>query len=261
MDGLNDYGTLESTYAVPPIIDAIQEFKVVSHTDSAEFGSVLGGVVNVTTKTGSNALHASAWEYLRNNVFDARSYFLPTTQAKPPYHQNQFGASVGGPVVIPKLYNGRTRPSFSAPIRVSGIHNRKTTTCWFRPPHNSPETKVAPPPSTIRSPRVLTRTSPAAIFAIPFPAIRFRLSLIDPRMVAYAKFMFPTAGTYIPSSNSQRGRYRLRLIQNQNEFNVRGDQNFGAKNSAWFRYSFINSRATTSGGLPGLPQADANQCS
>ena len=107
IDGLNDYGTLESTYAVPPIIDAIQEFKVVSHTDNAEFGSVLGGVVNVTTKTGTNTLHASAWEYLRNNVFDGRSYFLPTSQAKPPYHQNQFGASVGGPVVIPKLYNGR----------------------------------------------------------------------------------------------------------------------------------------------------------
>ena len=146
MDGLNDYGTLESTYAVPPIIDAIQEFKVVSHTDSAEFGSVLGGVVNVTTKTGTNALHASAWEYLRNNVFDARSYFLPTTQAKPPYHQNQFGASAGGPVVIPKLYNGRTRPSFSAPIRVSGIRNRKTTTCWCRPPRSWPATKAAPPP-------------------------------------------------------------------------------------------------------------------
>ncbi len=85
IDGLNDYGTLESTYAVPPIIDAIQEFKVVSHTDNAEFGSVLGGVVNVTTKTGTNTLHASAWEYLRNNVFDGRSYFLPTSQAKPPY--------------------------------------------------------------------------------------------------------------------------------------------------------------------------------
>ncbi len=78
MDGLYDYGAIESTYAIAPIIDAIQEFKVVSHTDDAEFGSVLGGVVNVVTKTGTNNLHGSGWEYLRNTVFDARSYFLPT---------------------------------------------------------------------------------------------------------------------------------------------------------------------------------------
>ena len=78
MDGLYDYGAIESTYAIAPIIDAIQEFKVVSHTDDAEFGSVLGGVVNVVTKTGTNNLHGSAWEYLRNTVFDARNYFLPT---------------------------------------------------------------------------------------------------------------------------------------------------------------------------------------
>ncbi len=57
---------------------------------------------------------------------------------------------------------------------------------------------------------------------------------------------FPTAGTYIPSSNSNAVD-TTPLIQNQNEFTVRGDQNFGAKNSAWFRYSFINSRVTTSG--------------
>src|SRR5579862_3987343 len=112
MDGLNDYGTIESTYAVPPIIDAIQEFKVVSHTDSAEFGSVLGGVVNVVTKSGTNDFHGGAWEYVRNTVFDARNYFLQSDLPKPAYHENQFGASVGGPVWIPKLYNGRNKTFF-----------------------------------------------------------------------------------------------------------------------------------------------------
>jgi hypothetical protein len=68
MDGLYDYGAIESTYAIAPIIDAIQEFKVVSHTDDAEFGSVLGGVVNAVTKSGTNSLHGSAWEYIRNTV-------------------------------------------------------------------------------------------------------------------------------------------------------------------------------------------------
>ena len=109
MDGLNNYGTIESTYAVAPIIDSIQEMKVVSHTDDAEFGGVLGGVVNVVTKSGTNEIHGAAWEYVRNTVFDARGTFLPTTSPKPFYHQNQFGASAGGPFVIPKLYNGKNK--------------------------------------------------------------------------------------------------------------------------------------------------------
>src|SRR6201987_2910949 len=71
-DGLSNFGAFHSVYAVPPIIDEIQEFKVVSHTDSAEYGSVIGGVVNVVTKSGTNQLHGSAFEYLRNAALDAR---------------------------------------------------------------------------------------------------------------------------------------------------------------------------------------------
>src|SRR5579863_5485178 len=112
MDGLFNYGTIESTYAIAPIIDAIQEFKVVSHTDDAEYGGVLGGVVNVVTKSGTNDLHGAAWEYVRNTVFDARNYFLPTTSPKAAFHQNQFGGDLGGPVVIPKLYNGKNKTFF-----------------------------------------------------------------------------------------------------------------------------------------------------
>ena len=111
-DGLPNYAAINSTYAVAPIIDAIQEFKVVSHTDDAEFGSVMGGVVNVVTKSGTNELHGAAWDYLRNTAFDARNYFLPTSQSKPFFHQNQFGGAVGGPVVIPKLYNGKDKTFF-----------------------------------------------------------------------------------------------------------------------------------------------------
>src|ERR1700736_4813793 len=111
-DGLNNYGSILSTYAVPPIIDAIQEVKVVSHTDSAEYGSVLGGVVNVVSKSGTNAFHGSAWEYFRTEALDARPYFLPPSKPKPTFHQNQFGGAVGGPVWIPKIYNGRDKTFF-----------------------------------------------------------------------------------------------------------------------------------------------------
>ncbi len=107
-DGMSNFAAFLSTYAVPPIIDAIQEFKVVSRTDTAEFGSVLGGVVNVVTKSGSNQFHGSGWEYIRNDAFDARPTspnFLAAGAKKPSFRQNQFGASVGGPVALPGLKN------------------------------------------------------------------------------------------------------------------------------------------------------------
>ena len=108
-DGIDNQGSFQSTYTVAPIIDQIAEFKVNSHDDQAEFGGVLGGVINVVTKSGTNQLHGSAWEYLRNNDLDARNTFLA---AVTPYRQNQFGVAAGGPVWIPKLYNGKNKTFF-----------------------------------------------------------------------------------------------------------------------------------------------------
>src|SRR5262249_50685503 len=76
-DGINNQGPFLSTYAVPPIIDTIQEFKVVAHDDQAELGGSLGGIINVVTKSGTNAIHGTAFEFVRNNDFDARNTFLP----------------------------------------------------------------------------------------------------------------------------------------------------------------------------------------
>ena len=108
-DGLNNQGAFSSTYAVPPIIDSIGEFKVNGHNDLAEFGGALGGIINVATKSGTNELHGTLWEYLRNDAFNARNTFQPTVTV---FRQNQFGASAGGPVVFPKIYNGKNRTFF-----------------------------------------------------------------------------------------------------------------------------------------------------
>ncbi len=253
MDGLNDYGTIESTYAIPPIIDAVQEFKVVSHTDSPEFGSVLGGVVNVVTKSGTNDFHGGAWEYVRNTVFDARNYFLPLDQPKPAYHENQFGGSVGGPVWIPKLYNGRNKTFFFGAYQ--GFRYSKVQDSNLLVPTAAQlagDESGAPPiynPFTTQC--VLNEKNQCVYTREQFPGNQIPQNLIDQRMVAYAKFVFPAAGPYF-NGGQNNAVDTTPLIQNQNEFNVRIDQNFGAKDSAWFRYSFINSQVTTSGGLPTL---------
>ena len=256
MDGLYDYGALESTYAVAPIIDAIQEFKVVSHTDDAEFGSVLGGVVNVVTKTGTNSLHGAAWEYLRNTVFDARNYFLPVGQAKPAYHQNQFGGSVGGPVLIPKLYNGRNKTFFFGAYQ--GFRYSKPSDTDLLVPT---ATELSGNEADNAQPQIYNPFATTAVgnsFTRPaFPGNQIPAALIDQRMVAYAKFVFPAAGPFFGTPNTS-GAYPANaldttpLTQVQNEFDVRVDQNFGSKDSAWFRYSFINSTVNSSGGLPNL---------
>lgn len=96
-----------------PSVDALVEFKVQSNTMSAEFGRFGGGVLNVTTKSGTNALHGTLFEFLRNNAFDANDFFNNRAGSKiPPFRMNQFGGSVGGPVEIPKVYDGKNRTFF-----------------------------------------------------------------------------------------------------------------------------------------------------
>src|SRR6185295_8602571 len=94
LDGIINQGTFTSTYAVAPIIDAIEEFKVHSHSDDAEFGQVTGGIINVVTKSGTNNFHGAAWDYVRNDAFDALDTF---THAAQPFRQNEFGGTLGGP--------------------------------------------------------------------------------------------------------------------------------------------------------------------
>jgi Carboxypeptidase regulatory-like domain len=100
------------TAFVPPP-DAIQEFKLQTGNFDAEFGHSTGGIINAVIKSGTNSLHGDLWEYVRNTVFNANDYFANQTDTpRPAYHQNQFGGTVGGPVYIPKLYDGRNRTFF-----------------------------------------------------------------------------------------------------------------------------------------------------
>src|SRR5207248_7751334 len=91
--------------AVVPSVDAVQEFKVKTSTFSAEFGHAAGAVVNATIKNGSNQFHGTVFEFLRNNVLDANNFITNSAgQPRAPFHQNQFGAAVGGPIVRNKTF-------------------------------------------------------------------------------------------------------------------------------------------------------------
>ena len=87
--------------SVKPSVDAIQEFKVQTNAYSAEFGRAAGGVVNVTLKSGTNAIHGTVYEFLRNENLDARNFFDANV---PPFKRNNYGFSVGGPIVRDKAF-------------------------------------------------------------------------------------------------------------------------------------------------------------
>src|SRR5579863_3606171 len=86
---------------IVPDLDSISEFRILTNNFDAEYGNYSGGIVNVVTKSGVNQLHGSAFEFLRNTALDAKNYFDPTVEA---YRQNQFGGTVGGPIVKDKLF-------------------------------------------------------------------------------------------------------------------------------------------------------------
>ncbi len=111
VDGIVDNEYSFNTILVKPSIESIEEFKVLIGTFSAEFGRG-PGVVSISTRSGNNKFHGSAMDFLRNTVFNARNYFAAPTQRKPPYIRNQFETTFGGPLVIPKLYDGHDHTFF-----------------------------------------------------------------------------------------------------------------------------------------------------
>ncbi|HEY8459280.1 MAG TPA: carboxypeptidase regulatory-like domain-containing protein, partial [Blastocatellia bacterium] len=106
-DGISALQPEPGQVAFNPVIDAIQEFKIEVNSPPAEFGRFNGGVVNLTTKSGSNELHGTVFEFLRNEALNARNLFAPATAAnpkKPVFRRNQYGFAVGGPIIKDRAF-------------------------------------------------------------------------------------------------------------------------------------------------------------
>ena len=104
LDGADNTEAFFRTYNLSPSVDSVQEFRIQIGQYSAEYGAGGGAVVNVVTKSGTNAFHGAAWEFVRNNAFDARNFFLKPNQDIAALHQNQFGVAGGGPIIKNKTF-------------------------------------------------------------------------------------------------------------------------------------------------------------
>jgi hypothetical protein len=124
LNGANNNAEVFGGQVIPPIPDAVEEFKVESGNNSADIGHSYGTVVNMVTKVGTNKLHGKLWEYNDNDITSANDYFnkrnqithTPTPQPNRPtrLRENSFGALISGPVVIPHLYDGHNKTFFTA---------------------------------------------------------------------------------------------------------------------------------------------------
>ncbi len=109
IDGMNNTQRRNTTVMVTPPLEGVQEFKVITSGFAAEYGRYAGGLVSMVTRSGGNQVRGSLYEFLRNNAFDARNFFDAT---KSKLILNQFGATVNGPVVLPKIYHGKDKTFF-----------------------------------------------------------------------------------------------------------------------------------------------------
>jgi hypothetical protein len=104
IDGTDNNERLTLAIALRPSVEAVQEFKIQTNMFAADQGRNAGATINVLTKSGTNQWHGSAYDFLRNDRLDAKNYFVPATTRKPPFRQNQFGASLGGKIIPDKLF-------------------------------------------------------------------------------------------------------------------------------------------------------------
>jgi Carboxypeptidase regulatory-like domain/TonB dependent receptor len=226
LDGISIMSNLITEATFHPNVDAVQEVQVQTGTYPAQYGGYLGVQINAATKTGTDTLHGSVFEFLRNNYFDARNFFDNTGAPQAPLRQNQFGFELGGPIVLPKLYDGHNRTFFM--VSYQGLRNTQSTAgtgftlsalqrtgdfSELGTPIIDPTTGNPFPGNVIPTPR-LSSQALAALKYMPMANLPF-VDLNTPNF----------AGSAANTSNDDQTIDRI-------------DQSFGQKTRLFFRYAY-----------------------
>ncbi len=238
-DGIDNNERLTLSITLRPAVDAVREFKIQTSVYSADIGRNSGAVVDVITKSGTNQLHGSVFEFLRNSDVDARTYFNNAGTSFPAFRLNQFGGSLGGPVVLPRIYNGRNRTFFF--MDYEGFRSSTQTFInanipTMRERHGDfgellPATLIYDPLTTRPNPAI-----PGAFLRTPFPNNQIPVGRFDP--ISYKMInAYP-----VPTSSGRFLNYTAARIQTQNwdQGDIRVDEQISPKDSFFARYSIQN---------------------
>jgi hypothetical protein len=223
VDGMNNTQRRNTTVMVSPPLEGIQEFKLITSGFSAEYGRFSGGMLSMVTKSGGNRLRGSVYEFLRNNALDARNFF---DVGKSKLIQNQFGATVSGPLWLPRLYPGRDRTfflvSWESQRQISGSTTRG----------------IVPQPAMLRgdfSKAVDAFGKPETIVDplaknTPFPGNIIPTARLDPVSLAIAAFypqpnLLGSVNNYLAQANS---------TASFNKYNIKVDHTLNSNNRVTF---------------------------
>ena len=269
LDGLENNERFDNTYALSPPPDAIEEFIVQSHIADARFGLGAGANVNVVTKSGTNDFHGAVWEFLRNDRLDARNFFDYT--GKPPYRQNQYGLTFGGPVMLPRV-NGRKSGTYFFGYW-EGFRARQGFTNFASVPTQAERngdfsgllTSQAAGTNAVGGAvyggQILdpatTRMVGNQYLRTPFSGNSIPMSRLDASSLLFLSKLYP-----IPNygSGGSYPNYIWTESQaiNSDQFGVRVDQKFANNDTLYARYSQTDSQQTTPGPLPTDPTNQFN---
>ncbi|MCX6628796.1 MAG: TonB-dependent receptor, partial [Candidatus Solibacter sp.] len=245
-----------------PSVDAITEFEVVTNGFKAEFGHGAGGLVSFVSKSGTNQFHGSAYDFARNNALDARGFFAASTAI---YKQHDLGATFGGPVRIPKLYNGKDRTFFF--FTYEGFRNRvggSTTPTSIAPPEfyqgdmrnfvdQAGKQIVIYDPDT-------TQQVGSKYVRAPFPNNMIPQARFDPlsqKILAYGASLKPNVAGLVPGTADYIYRNYITpgvQLNPVDKLSVRLDHVLNPKNRLGFTYSYSQQRQVPGAdGPPGFP--------
>jgi hypothetical protein len=220
-----------------PSVDATAEFKVITNNYSAEFGRSAGTVVSAATKSGTNTLNGDLWEFIRNDQLDANNFFSNAAgAARQPFKQNQFGFTLGGPVVLPKIYSGRGKTFFF--VDYEGLRRATTASSTIEniPPPAFRTGNFASYPYPIYDPASRQIGPKGLVISTPFSGNVIPTSDLNKgALAALALLPAPNYG----SSGAQANNYLNIASQpfDSDQYDVRIDHQFSEKDTVYGRFS------------------------
>jgi len=265
IDGINDESPRDAGSQISPPLDSIQEFRMETSGYTAQYGRLAGSVVNLVTKSGGNRFHGSIFDYIRNDLFDARvfNFNSPPVLPKTKLRKNQFGGDFSGPISIPHLYNGRDRTFFTVSLEsvrsVTGVSSLSIVPTLLERSGDFSQSNVGGTPYYFHNPAVANPTTAncgatggaGCLYPAPYDVIP--TASFDPvatKLLAY--YPLPNiAGAPVGQNNYQIVTDK---ISNSNNGLVKIDQKIGEKDrlSGIFLRDFTDSTNPTSGSATGL---------
>ena len=275
LDGNDNNELTAGGIAILPSIDAIQEFKVLTYNYSAEYGTRAGPTVLVTTKSGSNQIHGSLFEFFRNTSLDAKSYDFGSPRPKEQFNLNQFGGALGGAIQKDKTFffvdyqakRQRHGTPFVGLVPTAAYRTGDytydpygTSAANLRGPNNpnffgnivNPYNGASLECDGAGNPIPADSTGAQAGGT---PCNKIPANMIDP-IGGQMMNLFPLPNASNPGAGYNYSDVPVRRL-NEGEFDIRLDHNFSAKDSMFARFSYDQAESFVPGGAPGFAEQNA----